>query len=182
MPPARNFEAAPLAVRPLPHHRMTGRSLRSSLLRWPSCASGMLRALSSEPVANCSTVRTSTTCACRALISWVAASVERLTRLPRSRSIGQSNSAPLTQASASSRRLIRSRKNGTREIRGKGGKLIIECVPMSTHRLVVLRHGQSQWNLENRFTGWTDVDLTEQGQAEARAAARQLREHGFAFD
>jgi 2,3-bisphosphoglycerate-dependent phosphoglycerate mutase len=53
---------------------------------------------------------------------------------------------------------------------------------MSTHRLVLLRHGQSQWNLENRFTGWTDVDLTEQGQAEARAAARQLREHGFAFD
>jgi 2,3-bisphosphoglycerate-dependent phosphoglycerate mutase len=53
---------------------------------------------------------------------------------------------------------------------------------MSTHRLVLLRHGQSQWNLENRFTGWTDVDLTEQGQAEARAAARQLRQHGFAFD
>jgi 2,3-bisphosphoglycerate-dependent phosphoglycerate mutase len=53
---------------------------------------------------------------------------------------------------------------------------------MSTHRLVLLRHGQSQWNLENRFTGWTDVDLSEQGEREAREAARLLREHGFAFD
>ncbi len=53
---------------------------------------------------------------------------------------------------------------------------------MSTHRLVLLRHGQSQWNLENRFTGWTDVDLSEQGEREARDAARMLREQGFAFD
>jgi 2,3-bisphosphoglycerate-dependent phosphoglycerate mutase len=53
---------------------------------------------------------------------------------------------------------------------------------MSTHRLVLIRHGQSQWNLENRFTGWTDVDLTEQGEREAREAGRLLREHGFAFD
>ncbi len=53
---------------------------------------------------------------------------------------------------------------------------------MSTHRLVLLRHGQSQWNLENRFTGWTDVDLTEQGTREARESGRLLREHGFAFD
>jgi len=53
---------------------------------------------------------------------------------------------------------------------------------MSTHRLVLLRHGQSQWNLENRFTGWTDVDLSPQGEQEARDAARLLREHGFAFD
>jgi 2,3-bisphosphoglycerate-dependent phosphoglycerate mutase len=53
---------------------------------------------------------------------------------------------------------------------------------MGTHKLVLLRHGQSQWNLENRFTGWTDVDLTEQGEREARNAARLLREHDFAFD
>ena len=53
---------------------------------------------------------------------------------------------------------------------------------MSTHRLVLLRHGQSQWNLENRFTGWTDVDLTEQGTREARESGRLLREHGFAVD
>ncbi len=38
------------------------------------------------------------------------------------------------------------------------------------HRLVLLRHGQSTWNLENRFTGWTDVDLTEQGCEEARTS------------
>ena len=53
---------------------------------------------------------------------------------------------------------------------------------MSTHRLVLLRHGQSQWNLENRFTGWADVDLSEQGEREARAAVGLLREHGFTFD
>ena len=53
---------------------------------------------------------------------------------------------------------------------------------MSAHRLVLLRHGQSQWNLENRFTGWTDVDLSDQGEREARAAAEALRNQGFAFD
>ncbi|MCA8967020.1 MAG: 2,3-bisphosphoglycerate-dependent phosphoglycerate mutase, partial [Planctomycetes bacterium] len=46
-------------------------------------------------------------------------------------------------------------------------------------KLVLLRHGQSQWNLENRFTGWTDVDLTEQGRAEAAAAADAIREAGI---
>ncbi len=48
--------------------------------------------------------------------------------------------------------------------------------------LVLLRHGQSQWNLENRFTGWWDVDLSEKGIAEARAAGRLLAEKGFEFD
>jgi len=48
--------------------------------------------------------------------------------------------------------------------------------------LVLLRHGQSQWNLENRFTGWTDVDLTDQGREEAKAAGRVLKEKGFVFD
>lgn len=48
--------------------------------------------------------------------------------------------------------------------------------------LVLLRHGESIWNRENRFTGWTDVDLTETGIAEAREAARLLREEGFDFD
>ena len=42
-------------------------------------------------------------------------------------------------------------------------------------RIVLLRHGQSQWNLENRFTGWTDVDLTEQGMEEARSGARVVK-------
>lgn len=49
-------------------------------------------------------------------------------------------------------------------------------------RLVLLRHGQSAWNLENRFTGWWDVDVTEQGAAEARAAGRLLAGAGFDFD
>jgi 2,3-bisphosphoglycerate-dependent phosphoglycerate mutase len=49
-------------------------------------------------------------------------------------------------------------------------------------KLVLLRHGESQWNLENRFTGWTDVDLTPRGVAEAHAAARLLKEGGFTFD
>jgi 2,3-bisphosphoglycerate-dependent phosphoglycerate mutase len=50
------------------------------------------------------------------------------------------------------------------------------------HKLVLLRHGESVWNRENRFTGWTDVDLSERGRDEARDAGRLLREGGFAFD
>lgn len=49
-------------------------------------------------------------------------------------------------------------------------------------RLVLLRHGESQWNLENRFTGWTDVDLTDNGRREAQAAGELLRNEGYAFD
>ena len=48
--------------------------------------------------------------------------------------------------------------------------------------LVLLRHGQSQWNLENRFTGWWDVDLSEQGVSEARDAGKLLKERGYQFD
>lgn len=51
-----------------------------------------------------------------------------------------------------------------------------------THKLVLLRHGQSQWNLENRFTGWVDVDLTEQGRAEAQAAGTLMKAEGLQFD
>jgi 2,3-bisphosphoglycerate-dependent phosphoglycerate mutase len=50
------------------------------------------------------------------------------------------------------------------------------------HRLVLLRHGESVWNRENRFTGWTDVGLTDTGVEEARAAGRLLREEGYSFD
>ncbi len=49
-------------------------------------------------------------------------------------------------------------------------------------KLVLVRHGQSTWNLENRFTGWTDVDLSEQGIQEAHEAGRVLREEGYTFD
>lgn len=50
------------------------------------------------------------------------------------------------------------------------------------HQVVLLRHGESQWNKENRFTGWTDVDLTDKGRSEAQAAGRLLRDEGFSFD
>jgi 2,3-bisphosphoglycerate-dependent phosphoglycerate mutase len=50
------------------------------------------------------------------------------------------------------------------------------------NRLVLLRHGESTWNQENRFTGWTDVGLTKKGLAEARSAGQLLREKGFVFD
>ena len=49
-------------------------------------------------------------------------------------------------------------------------------------KLVLLRHGQSSWNLENRFTGWTDVDLSEAGVDEAHQAGVLLREGGYIFD
>src|SRR4051812_20198110 len=48
--------------------------------------------------------------------------------------------------------------------------------------LVLLRHGESDWNRENRFTGWTDVDLSDRGLEEAMESGRQLREAGFVFD
>ena len=50
------------------------------------------------------------------------------------------------------------------------------------HKLVLLRHGESTWNRENRFTGWTDVDLSERGCAEAHEAGRLLRDGGYVFD
>ena len=49
-------------------------------------------------------------------------------------------------------------------------------------KLVLVRHGQSLWNLENRFTGWTDVELSEQGIEEAKEAGKLLREEGYHFD
>jgi len=51
-----------------------------------------------------------------------------------------------------------------------------------TRKLVLLRHGQSQWNLDNRFTGWVDVDLTEQGRSEAAAAGKLMKDEGLQFD
>jgi len=50
------------------------------------------------------------------------------------------------------------------------------------YTVVLLRHGQSTWNLENRFTGWKDVDLSDQGRAEAREAGRLMKEAGLRFD
>jgi 2,3-bisphosphoglycerate-dependent phosphoglycerate mutase len=53
---------------------------------------------------------------------------------------------------------------------------------MSDRLLVLVRHGQSEWNLKNLFTGWRDVDLTEQGVSEAREAGRKLQSQGLVFD
>ncbi len=50
------------------------------------------------------------------------------------------------------------------------------------YKIVLLRHGESEWNKENRFTGWTDVDLSEKGIAEAHQAGKLLKENGFSFD
>ena len=49
-------------------------------------------------------------------------------------------------------------------------------------KLVLVRHGQSMWNLENKFTGWTDVELSEKGVEEAKEAGKVLKEQGFHFD
>ena len=50
------------------------------------------------------------------------------------------------------------------------------------HKVVLLRHGESVWNKDNRFTGWTDVDLSDKGRDEARAAGRLLKADGYSFD
>ena len=49
-------------------------------------------------------------------------------------------------------------------------------------KLVLVRHGESQWNLENKFTGWTDVELSERGREEAKEAGKALKEKGYKFD
>lgn len=53
---------------------------------------------------------------------------------------------------------------------------------MIMYKLVLLRHGESQWNLDNRFTGWTDVDLTEKGETEAYKAGRLIKDNNISFD
>jgi 2,3-bisphosphoglycerate-dependent phosphoglycerate mutase len=59
----------------------------------------------------------------------------------------------------------------------------VACAAGEEHaKLVLLRHGQSEWNLANRFTGWCDVDLTEQGIIEARNAGQLLKEEGIQLD
>ena len=55
-------------------------------------------------------------------------------------------------------------------------------LPLPIHKLVLIRHGESTWNLENRFTGWTDVPLTDTGVEQARQAGRLLKAEGYEFD
>jgi len=50
------------------------------------------------------------------------------------------------------------------------------------YKLVLIRHGESQWNMENRFTGWVDVDLTEKGREEAKKAGQAMKKEGYVFD
>ena len=60
-------------------------------------------------------------------------------------------------------------------------KNIIKTTP-KVHKVVFVRHGESLWNKENRFTGWTDVPLTEKGHVEAYEAGKLLKEKGYTFD
>ena len=53
---------------------------------------------------------------------------------------------------------------------------------MSVYKVVLLRHGESTWNKENKFTGWTDVDLSERGLKEANEAGKLLKSEGYTFD
>ena len=50
------------------------------------------------------------------------------------------------------------------------------------YKLILLRHGESEWNLENRFTGWTDVGLTNKGEKEAQLSGQLLKDGGYEFD
>src|ERR1041384_8852810 len=68
------------------------------------------------------------------------------------------------------------------DCRVKPGNDEKEGKAMSDRLLVLVRHGQSEWNLKNLFTGWKDVDLTEAGVAEARAAGRKLKGQGLSCD
>uniref|UniRef100_A0A8C3T9C2 Phosphoglycerate mutase n=1 Tax=Chelydra serpentina TaxID=8475 RepID=A0A8C3T9C2_CHESE len=65
---------------------------------------------------------------------------------------------------------------------GLSGHAALPAPKMPTHRLVIVRHGESTWNQENRFCGWFDADLSEKGAEEARRGAQALREAGYEFD
>jgi len=60
--------------------------------------------------------------------------------------------------------------------------LEVHCMAHPTYKIVLLRHGESTWNKENKFTGWTDVDLSEQGVKEAKQAGQELKKTGYHFD
>jgi 2,3-bisphosphoglycerate-dependent phosphoglycerate mutase len=62
------------------------------------------------------------------------------------------------------------------------GEAVCPILEVAVYKLVLVRHGESVWNRENRFTGWTDVDLSEQGRTEAQQAGRLLQKEGFRFD
>lgn len=77
---------------------------------------------------------------------------------------------------------ILGRRGATKVLVCSIGSSFIHCVRELMYKIVLLRHGESTWNQENRFTGWTDVDLTERGVAEAHRAGQLLKVKGFVFD
>src|SRR5690606_38086228 len=173
--PLRRSKADALPeLTPLAQQTSTGLFAGSSPARFSRSDSGMLRALGRWPAANSAAGRTSTMTAPVSLIRRVAPSVSTVgPALPRMTS-GHSSIAPETSAMAM--RTMFSTMNCT------GGPERSDVPADMTYKLVLLRHGQSQWNLENRFTGWTDVDLTPEGLAEARRAGQLLKAEGFDFD
>ncbi len=66
--------------------------------------------------------------------------------------------------------------------RWSGACINVSTNPCNMHKLVLIRHGESTWNKENRFTGWHDVDLTEEGRAQAKRGGEVLKAEGFSFD
>ena len=67
-------------------------------------------------------------------------------------------------------------------VASSGASRAASTAAAGTRQVVMMRHGQSEWNLSNRFTGWVDCALTPQGEAEARRAGALLRDGGFVFD
>src|SRR5436309_6690265 len=104
----------------------------------------------------------------------------RIRRLPISRWAPQPDKSRQGRragrtASANTTSCCGSKKNWARRRASRDGGQYV-------HKVVLLRHGESTWNKENRFTGWTDVDLSDLGRAEAAEAGRLLKEGGFVFD
>src|SRR3954454_3963413 len=89
------------------------------------------------------------------------------------RSNGQMSMPPDATATPASSRLLRRKSTNSTEADHYNSRM---------HKLILLRHGESDWNRENRFTGWTDVDLSATGVEEARRAGRILLDRGFSFD
>ena len=116
--------------------------------------------------------RTSITSASSRFISCVACSVLTHGPPPPVRSSGHSSMPPETSATTNEEQVLEDEFHGSSS---SASRIIIQRM----HRLVLLRHGESGWNRENRFTGWTDVDLSAQGVEEARAAGTAAEGRGL---
>src|SRR5690606_5053801 len=183
----------PTEVRPRSQTMMMGLSLgRLPSLLFRSAA-GTLRDCGTAPALKCSTLRTSRNTPSRALAS-LTASFTPSCRAPRLRKLGSASATAEVMTTMMSSMLVWSVKKSTvcsgntQKMKGlnqsiiKWTQIINFQVIFTMYKLVLMRHGESQWNLENRFTGWTDVDLTETGREQARKAGELLKEKGFEFD